>query len=455
MLKIFRSFFYQYFTLNDVYWFGAYFLLRLFSFIVLPSPDSMYNADSIYYENIAISLLEKGIYTNPASANPFSDIIRTPGYPLFIWANYGLFGKTPWVLSLWNVLFLALEYALLKQILKKLNISFHIGLWVFTLMDFTRWVFNASVLAEPLFNVLILAATLLTLHYIHSQKYIYLIVSGILWGLAALVKPVALYAPAIICIYLLLKTPLKNSLKATALLLIAFFVALSPWLIRNYIKYGTFTFTYIQADNLLYSHCAYILSQKQGISVSQAQAQLFSEIEKKSIYAHPQLYSELNEWKLQLAKQIIAENIFIYVQWWVKGTFITLFDPARMDTERYLYTNYKNEAVFTNQLSSGGIPGILKAIFSFEQPLHYLLAYNLVYACLFAFLVGMGIGFCKQLLKQDGLLIVCLLIYFTLLSAVGGNARFRYYLFPFLYIFAQIGWNYLYKTLFKPRFKNA
>jgi hypothetical protein len=62
--------------------------------------------------------------------------------------------------------------------------------------------------------------------------------AGLLWGLTALVKPVALIIPFFVAPVLLLRLPLRSATKASALLVIGMMLVIGPYVARNYLVTG-------------------------------------------------------------------------------------------------------------------------------------------------------------------------------------------------------------------------
>src|SRR5262249_8633379 len=80
-----------------------------------------------------------------------------------------------------------------------------------------------------------------------------IIVAGIFWGTATLVRPVALiYAPAIVLWLLIVMPSWKSRLVAIVAVLVPFVFILAPWTIRNMQVHGTFVLISTQDGSELY-----------------------------------------------------------------------------------------------------------------------------------------------------------------------------------------------------------
>jgi 4-amino-4-deoxy-L-arabinose transferase-like glycosyltransferase len=112
-----------------------------------------------------------------------------------------------------------------------------VGLWAAGLLAFypTLLGMNNLILTEVLFTLLFTAACYGVVLYFHRENGGYLVLAGVLLGLAALTRSVVWLSPPFLALYVILIGPRSlahRSLGATVLVL-AFTAIITPWTIRN------------------------------------------------------------------------------------------------------------------------------------------------------------------------------------------------------------------------------
>lgn len=102
-----------------------------------------------------------------------------------------------------------------------------------------------------------------------------LIASGVFLGLAVLTRPVALYTPALVILIFGLLAILKKRSIRQAIIHCAFWIGvflaiLAPWSIREYVHYGTFRITNIDANMMYFRIAPLVVADQEGIGYVQA-----------------------------------------------------------------------------------------------------------------------------------------------------------------------------------------
>jgi 4-amino-4-deoxy-L-arabinose transferase-like glycosyltransferase len=211
-------------------------------------------SDSHAYEKLALNLLDHGVYTWQDSAPYTPTAYIPPGYPLFIAAVYGLLGRSPWnvtvvqlILSLfmigliffWSQHRWGLKVAVPASLLFALN-PVSVG-------------FSSVLMGETLGAFFFLVAMLLFLETFEVARWWKVLLVGVLLGLAALVRAATLYFVVILLLPLLLHRALKFSkrLLLSAVFLGGFLVPVGGWMLRNRVTTGSLHFAGIMGYNLL------------------------------------------------------------------------------------------------------------------------------------------------------------------------------------------------------------
>ena len=248
-------------------------------------PQEVLFQDAEGYHQLAIQFLKDG---NFIINNSTLDTLRTPGYPLFIWAIYLIFGiKFHIVLFIQIFINLASIYILYLiggNVFNK-KIGFIAALLFSLELDHLYFVY--SLLTETLFIFLFLLSSLYFIYFFKKGKQLYLILSSILLGLATLVRPIAMFLPFILIFGLLIyqirykSLNFKDSLRYIFLIIFFFSLTISPWLIRNYSRYGYAQLSSISGNNLLNCNVAITIQNSENRSILDVRRELDSLILKK------------------------------------------------------------------------------------------------------------------------------------------------------------------------------
>lgn len=206
-------------------------------------PDFGIKGDIITYDKTAWNLSQGRGFTIDNLPE-----IEAPGYIFFLSGIYRLFGKNYELVKLLQFLFLGIIGVFVFAIAKKfLKLNYHIAL--LTALTVICWpylmLYAGLVHNEILFMLFLIPAAYLFLLSQKKPKWQNVIMLGILLGLAALTRFVGLLLPFWIAasLFLFFKFRKRNALKALAVV-VAFYVVLIPWSIRNYQQFGSFTPTH-------------------------------------------------------------------------------------------------------------------------------------------------------------------------------------------------------------------
>lgn len=200
---------------------------------------------------------------------------RTPGYPLLL----AVIGDSPvtliFVQSLIGALTVLVVFAVGKSVFDE-----RAGLIAAALMaaDLPAIAHTGIVMSETFFVLLVvLALWAFVRSGIQFDTKVYqprgdrwLSASGLLLGLAALVRPVALFAWIPFGIALVV----HRRWRGLALMTVTFFLLPAGWTIRNYIHYRKVAFTSLTGYNLFYYNAAAIEADRFGLSFPDARVSM-------------------------------------------------------------------------------------------------------------------------------------------------------------------------------------
>ncbi len=259
----------------------AFVLLRLLLAVLsLRDPTGGILADSSDYLILSKALVQTGQYVDPGGAQV--DLVRPPGYPVFLAAVQGVFGQTSAAVT-WMQLVVTGCAALALWRLGVQTSQPHVGLlagWMLALSPNTaQW--SLTVMSEALFCAVLVAGWWLWNRSCDRPSAWRFVILGLTVSAAAFVRPIGLLLIPVWAAagFLSLRSRLGLR-KALALAAICLAGALAPvlgWMARNQIVDGQFVFTTVSAKTLVGFDLAEVVARGEGITRSQAAERLTSE----------------------------------------------------------------------------------------------------------------------------------------------------------------------------------
>jgi 4-amino-4-deoxy-L-arabinose transferase-like glycosyltransferase len=252
--------------------------------VASPHPEHMEHQDAGSYLTPAVNLLAGHGFSQRQEPPFVPDAYRTPVYPLFIAALYGLFGQHPLVIAGAQVIISALTagltYLLGTRLMPEqeartggLLLALSLGPIVYALYALT----------ETLFTLLLLGIAWALVVYRGTAQRRWLVGGGILAGLAALCRPIAMP-------YLLVIAPLagcarqgrwRQGILAVLVLLLIAGLVVAPWIVRNYRLVGSPTLSTIASYNLLFYNAISLEADLRGIGQEQMRAEMTERVEEE------------------------------------------------------------------------------------------------------------------------------------------------------------------------------
>jgi 4-amino-4-deoxy-L-arabinose transferase-like glycosyltransferase len=347
--------------------------------------------DSIEYNGIASNILRDFDFRS-------SYEWRCPGYPAFLAAIYGIFGIKPWLVVLVQLLLgvasVALVYAVGMEILGPGAAL--LGSLVYTL-DFATVQNILPHLPDTLLVTLLLGSVWMLLRGVRRDRMMDLVFGGILFGLAALVKPIAQYLPVLAVPWILFFSGRGWKRAMAMALVLCFFFALTvlPWVGRNFALYGHASMSAQPWYSMLYYNVALTEMARTGKTYDQVKGELSELAGREGVNGIENPYSQAELYK-KMAVRYIRNHPLPFAIENAKGV-------VRM---------------FTNtNLGKTTLLGMAVAI---SLALGYLLA---------------SVG-ALRLIQSGEYAALALLsgvpLYFTMLTGVIGGSRYRLPLMPFI-----------------------
>jgi hypothetical protein len=212
-------------------------------------PD--WNVDAIGYNQLALNLLERGIFSINSEPPYQSDAIRTPAYPAFLGLVYLVFGPQPRAVLMAQAIldsFTALvAVAIVWRLTHHLRASLIAGA-LYALYP-VAWRYCAELYVEIALTAVVAVAFWLLVEATCAEKAHVRIAAGLgaACGLAVLIKPNVIALPLIVVCVLLASQRLRRS---AAVFAAALLLLLTPWVIRNMVVFGRPMLSYVFENNL-------------------------------------------------------------------------------------------------------------------------------------------------------------------------------------------------------------
>lgn len=377
--------------------------LRIFAVFHVPAQFKIPRIDAQDYDTIAINLLNgKGYSLNPEKG---VTSLRLPLYPLFLAFIYLIFGHNYVAVRIIQSIMGALLCIIIYYIGKK-AFNERIGLFSAAALalyqPYILYGFYGGpgfLYSENLFtflNALLVFFLMNNLFKEFSLKNG--VITGILLGLLVLARPFGAFFPLFLAGLVIWKFPFKEALGRVLVMFLFFILTMSPWIIRNYIVHKAFVpFSTMSGFVLFANNNAYT----RGSGIVNV-TNIFPPAELDRITKMPEI--EQDRFYRNLGIDYISKNYRRMPKLMFKK-LLCVWD---------LFQTYYDNG--------------LKRI------------YNIWYAVIFMFgLVGI-IKTIQRKLTMNNLLLLLLFLYVSFMTVLfSGDSRLRYYIEPFLIIFACEG----------------
>lgn len=268
-------------------WFGVIFLLAFFVRmsifgIISQEPLKYYtDSDAYSYELIASNLLNHGVFAQEKNPSLTPDLYRKPVYPLILAGVYAGTNNSATVVIILQLISGSISAALSYLLSFQLDLpkSYSIISGVIVALDPLTIFTTYQLLTETFFTTRILLGLILLAIYWKTGNASHLILSSIIIGEAALIRPIGQYIPFILLpffwlFYKKVNLPFNIILQHNVLFLLFGLLITQSWAYRNYHEAGLWTVSAIGDKNLLFYRARDVLSMAENISQSAADEEL-------------------------------------------------------------------------------------------------------------------------------------------------------------------------------------
>ena len=469
----------------------------------LSKDDNYWQIDSPHYHEVAKELAEgKGV----SNADGSPHFYRLPGYPYFLSFWYQIFGSQKST-ALWAQVVLASCIPILIFLLSltlfpgsiigakagSLYSAMHIGLVLYA----------GFFMTESLFILLFLWFSLLFMGSVHlwwceplkvkgrkksatfEEAYVYgfcpepacegqpfieftmnmkvkagqppfdahiwrIFFSGIVLGLASLVRPVGQYVIVLAAVLVVLSNAsLVEKIRRSIVLVGAWLIVVVPWLLRNFVLTGHIFFHTLPGEHFLYLSAARVAMQVDGIDYKQAKQRLTHEARDRIKQEEKRIGRSLKEIErsrsmTKLARTYFIAHPFISCKVWLTDMLrasLSLYSSEIrfLESGREKVDYFAKErtiwSLFYRYLNPAGVAWWVRVLIWGEIILFFLLLLGFFFGLSMVLFRWVPVVSCRWLicLPYMGLFIV--------LALAGGYARMRLPVEPFLIILSASFWS--------------
>ncbi len=411
----------------------------------------VFGPDSEGYYQAAKNFLDYGQFSLSPAPPLLPISFRTPGYPSFVVLFWAIFGNLLAVTFVQIVLVAGTAVLVYRLACWCLNKRLAMVVASLTVLEPSAIYYSFLLLSDTLFTFLLVAGVYLFFGPIFSPvisrmvKWWYL-ASGLIIGLATLVRPIAQFLPFVFGLLILtfyLYTKQRRVLVSLILFLFGFGVVVMPWVIRNHYLFGGWAVSSVASYNLYHYNAPMFYAYKEGVSFEEGRAFFQSKVRAEEQLMMMSLYKsqELKTAALDYIQTDWLGYSFFHL---VKSAPFFLTDGLR-DISHQLGLADTAMPNISNFILHGDILGLGRTIFNSPRDSLFLVGGALFWLSVLAgmFLALGSVWFRGS--NARGLIIfaVCLVFYFGFLTGPVANARFRLPAQPFMFLTAVYGFSAL------------
>lgn len=377
------------------------------------------------------------------SVNGIPEIVRTPGYPLFLvaavathhWIFFGL---------LENFCLATASAILVWKIACELFPSSHAGWWALLLYCFepVGFLYSEKLLSDLLFATELLLFVWLVVRFLRKPGFRPLLCSAAVLGVATYTRPVSLLLGLWLLPFFLLfpgQLSWSKRIARAAAFILTFALMLVPWVIRNFAVAGYRGFSAVTDVNLYFYSDASIKSRLERKGYAQAQRELGFDNQEAYFRLHPEQrdWSQARILQFQGAEgqRMISQHLVLYAKIHLRGCVIVVLDPAATEAMKFLRLYPESGGLIYHATDQGPVQATLWLIQNYPKIVVTLL---LLFAQLVLYYL-LGLVGLRQLPLAARLLFIVLSIYFVLVSGSSyAVARFRMPIMPLVCIAAGV-----------------
>ena len=412
------------------------------------NPGRTLAPDSTEYDRLAEVIVDHNRFATFNGDRASPELIRTPGYPLFLAAVYRVFGKDRFPALVIQVVLSVLTFVPLYWIGSSLW-SPQVGLTaaVIYALDYIALLGSQMLLSDSLYVfALMIALALGVAALLNDRRHRTLaLLFGFALAIMTLIRPVSYYLIIPIAIafgwVFWQRLGWKRALGLVTLILLPWLIIVGGWQARNHVVAGTSELSLIQGFNLMRYQGAYIIARRDNLSLYEAREVFNAEIENLAalnLVDKAEAYTDK-------AMELVKDYPHYAVAGQVRGTAQLMLVPGEADVLRYLGGNPPQSGAAGDVFRLSSRDYIEKW---FVQNGMYFGAFLLAAGYLIFIYLGSGITVVNVIRGEADraakIFLIGVVLYFIAIS--GGPetyARLRMPVMPVLSLLAAAGWCHL------------
>ncbi len=388
-------------------------------------PALTMRGDSLDYLSLAQNLATHGVFSMSPAAPYAPQIVRTPGYPLFLMPLVAVFASPLFAAALIQSLLGALTVVMAWRWMSVRDAG-RGALFgaLFLALDPVLVLHTPLILTETLFVLLIVAAGALTVRALSAPTLALAAASGALWGASIFVRPISLYLPFTLAWFW------RKNMKAMAMFLACAYVLPAAWTLHNRMSTGRAVYAAVAGLDMLRYPAAGIEVMRTGRPWGELEVELRSQVDASYPDGFPDEAVKAQAYN-SAAMKIIRPHPFLLLRYCLQGAIKLLGGTG---LEMFLewgrgLRGFPVDASFRPSVSGSGTVALLRA-----HP--GLIPIEFVYVIALAALYGLTcVGLWRMWTtgrREEAFLLAWVSLYFLGLSSSQGYYRFRIPMIPFL-----------------------
>jgi hypothetical protein len=376
------------------------------------------------------------------------EILRTPGYPLFL-AITG--GSIRWSLAAQAILAAVVCLLVARWIADYWNFPSATAAELLIAFDVPSIVMSNEVMSESLFQLALVAALLPPLLFRSRSRDALrtAIIAGIVAGFAVLVRPIGIVLPVLLPIPFLAARTLDRRYRYTAAALAFALSALivGGWSARNYYVARYPGLSTVGAINIYYYRAADIVARQENSLLAATRASFGARlgVPYELIYSAGVQSSELVRRMNQMGLAVIRAHPVEAAAMMLQGSAYLALSPMRSPLARTIGTagSYQGDGLNAGALSAGRVGSAFRAILR-SPALSVLVLFQVLLTVVLWGGIAAAIVRCVRAQTEYRLWVAYLMVsgMLMIVLAAGGEAdvRFRAPIVPLLAVVAALGY---------------
>lgn len=287
------------------------------------------------YLNAGLNLLRHGVFTGSRALLLTPHSFPAPGYPIIIALSW-LIVPRYLAIALWQdavySLFIVFVYKFSRLFF---NNFISLGAGLFMVFEPFSLFWSSVIMSETPFLLFFMLSLYFLALFWQKRATKHIFYSSVFLGLSALIRPIAVYFyPVVVVISLIMlwqEINWRNFIKFAVVYLIVFLIVISPWCIRNKIRFGNFTISNL--PHYLY----FLTTSRDFLMLSQEMSQARADAELQKLAVQKTGVKDFEEILYQdkyipvlkeINSSLIKQSPFSYLKWHMVKTLPVLTDSG-------------------------------------------------------------------------------------------------------------------------------